>query len=235
MSFSQDIKDEIIAHKNKKCCLDALRYGEMVTEETKPDFEKEIAHNIKKKLCCKKAYIKGVFLGSGCIVNPENDYHFEVSFRSKKTAEYTKEILEYFGIKAKCIKRQAAQHVVYVKESEQISTILRILEANKSMLEFENIRVEKSIKNDINRSINCETANLAKTVNTSIHQIKAIDKIIENGKFKDLPIELQEVCNLRKEYPESSIGELATMCKTPLSKSGMNHRLNKLIKIAGEI
>lgn len=235
MSFSQDIKDEIIAHKNRKCCLDALRYGERVTEETKPDLDKTVINNIKKKLCCKKAYIKGVFLGSGCIVNPESDYHFEVSFKSKKNAEYTKEILEYFGIIAKCIKRQAAQYVVYVKESEQIATILRILEANKSMLEFENIRVEKSIKNDINRSINCETANLAKTVNTSINQINAINKIIEEGKYNDLPVELQEVCTLRKEYPESSIGDLASKCNKPLSKSGMNHRLNKIIKIAREL
>lgn len=236
MSFSQDIKDEIITKKiTRTCCISALRLGELVSENSKIDMDKDILKNIDKKLCCKKAYIKGVFLGSGCIINPEKDYHFEVSFKSKKYAEYTEKILSLFDIEAKMIKRNNSQYVVYIKDSEQISTIIRILEANKSLLEFENIRVEKSIKNDINRSINCETANMTKTMETAIVQIDAIDKIIQAGEYNALSLELQEMSTIRKKYPEASLNELASKCKNKISKSGVNHRLKKIIKIAGEL
>lgn len=236
MSFSQDIKDEIISNKiTKSCCITSLRTGELVSENARLDIDKDILKNIDKKLCCRKAYIKGVFLGSGCIINPNKDYHFEVSLKSKKYAEYTEKILSSFGIEPKLIKRNLFQYVIYVKDSEQISTIIRILGANRSLLAFENVRVEKSIKNDINRSINCETANMTKTMEAAFYQINAINSLINSGEYRELSLELQEMCTIRKKYPEASLNELAAKCKGDISKSGVNHRLKKIMKIAGEL
>lgn len=236
MSFSQDIKNGILASKIKnKCCSNSLRYGELSTESSKLDIPKQVMEAIKNNICCKKAFIKGVFLGSGCIVNPKNDYHFEISFNSKKLADISKAILKEFKLNSKTIKRGPSNYVIYIKDSEQISEILRILEANKCLLDYENIRIEKSIKNDINRSINCETANMSKTVNSAIFQIEAIDKLIENKIYDSLSVELQEMCMLRKRYINDSLADLAKKCKKPISRSGVNHRLKKIMKIASEL
>lgn len=235
MSFSQNIKNEIFESlNNNKCCKQSMRYGELVSENDLKE-DNSSTENINKKTCCKKAYIKGVFLGSGCIVNPEIDYHFEVNLKSKKAAEYTKTILKDFDIHPKILKRAAKQYTLYLKDSEQISTILRILEANKSMLEYENIRVTKSIRNGINRNINCETANMTKIFETAMIQIYAIDKIIDAKEYNNLTSALKEICVLRKKYPEASLQELANKCNPILTKSGVNHRLNKIMKLAGKL
>lgn len=236
MSFSQDIKDEILEGKIKRnCCKASLRYGELSTESSKLDIPEQVIRDIKNKSCCKKAFLKGVFLGSGCIVNPENDYHFEVSFKSKKLADLTLFLLIQFELDSKIIKRGSTQYVIYIKDSEKISQILRVVEANKALLTYENIRIEKSIKNDINRSINCETANIIKTVNNAFIQTEAIDKIIDSGVYNTLPIELQEMCILRKKYNDLSLSELAKKCSKNITKSGVNHRLKKIIKIASKL
>lgn len=233
MSFSEQIKEEILLASNiKKCCKVSIRYGELFTEAI--DLKKnEIKEITKDKLCCKKAFLKGVFLGSGYIIDPETEYHFEVSLNSKIQANYIIELLKEFDINAKVIKRN--KYVVYVKDSESISVILGILGANNSLMQYENIRIEKSIKNDINRNINCETANIKKTVTTAVKQIQAIDKIISLGELNNLKPSLKEVCLLRKKYPEQSLEELAKLTNESLSKSGLYHRLNKIIKIAEKL
>lgn len=219
MSFSQDIKDEIFENINKnKCCAESIRCGELVSEN---DFTEDSSavRNILKKTCCKKAYIKGVFLGSGCIVNPDTDYHFEVSLKQRKAAEFTVKILKEFELNPKILKRGVRQYIVYLKDSEQISTVLRILEANKSMLEYENTRVTKSIRNDINRSINCETANMTKVISTAELQLEAIEKIIKAKRYDELTPTLKEIALLRLKHTEDSLQELADKCNPKITKS----------------
>lgn len=236
MSFSQEIKNEILDSKTrKKCCLASLRYGELSTESTNLIIPKAVITNIKQQLCCKKAFLKGAFLGNGCIVNPKNDYHFEISFKSKKLANISNDLLLSFDLKNKIIKRDVATYVIYIKDSEEISTVLRILEANKSLLKYENIRIEKSIRNNINRSVNCETSNIKKTIKNAFVQIEAINKIIENNLYDSLPIELKQICILRQKYSDASLDELAKKSNTNISKSGVNYRLQKILKIAGNI
>ena len=231
MSFSEQIKDEILMVKNKKCCVLPLRYGELITESR--DIKLAEIRKVVKDTCCKKAFLKGVFLGSGCIVNPNSDYHFEITIKSKPYAEYVTKLLNEFGIQPKQIRR-ISNVVVYLKDSEQISTLLAVLGANKSVLEYENIRINKSIKNNINRNVNCETANLTKTIEAAVKQQEAIEKLKNEDKFSSLNPKLKEVANLRQKYPEASLDELAEKCSYKISKSGIYHRLNKIIKLAEE-
>ncbi len=233
MSFSQDIKDEILNIKSrKKCCLTVQKQAELLSESDEPAsiaFKETIINNN----CCKKAFLKGLFLGSGCIVDPNTDYHFEITTKTKKNGQYAVEVLNnIMGFSSKLLKRSTNLYVVYIKDSDQISDILSYLEASKALLKFESIRVERSVKNNINRTINCETANLSKTISAAYKQILAIKKIEKLKLFDKLPIELQKVCIIRKKYPELSLGELKEYLNEEISKSGLNHRLNKIIKIA---
>ena len=231
MSCSEDIKNEILMTKNKKCCILPLRYGELITESkdiTIPELKKLIT-----KKCCKKAFLKGVFLGSGCVVNPNTDYHFEITTKLKVYANYIVKLLNEFDLNAKTIKRNS-DYVIYLKGSEQIATLLAVIEANKAVLEYENVRISKSIKNDINRTVNCETANLIKTAEAAYKQIEAINKLKEQKRFNDLKIKLQEIAELRLKFPEDSLEELASKCSYEISKSGVYHRLNKIIKLSEE-
>lgn len=234
MSFSEKVKSEIINIKYSKCCTLSLRYGELSTE--KKDITIQELKKITKNNCCKKSYIKGLFLGSGSIADPNIEYHFEVSVKTKPVADYVINLLEEFNIEAKYMKRNKDTFVIYIKDSEKISTILAILGANNSLLEFENIRVEKEIKNDINRNVNCETANISKIINSSYKQIKAIEKIKENNDvYISLNNDLKELCELRLKYPNNSLEELKEKYSYQISKSGLYHKIQKIMKIAKEL
>ena len=236
MSFSQNIKDEILNLKvNKKCCTNVQKIAELLTEGENIDI-KSIKNDIKNNNCCKKAFLRGVFLGTGCIVDPNTDYHFEITCRSKKNSSIILDVINnIIGLEAKQIKRGTNLYVVYIKDSEQISLILSYLGASKSLFEYENIRAERSIKNNINRNINCETANLTKTISAAYKQLVAIQKLEQNGIIDELSSELREICMLRKENPEISLDELSKLCSHPITKSGVNHRLKKIIELADKI
>lgn len=233
MSFSEKIKSEIINNKMKNCCTLSLRYGELSTESK--DISISLINKSLNKTCCKKAYIKGLFLGSGSITDPNKEYHFEISVKKKNIAEYILELLKDFNIQAKYIKRNKDTFVIYIKDSEKISTILAIMEANSSLLEYENVRIEKEIKNDINRNVNCETANITKTINSSYTQISAINKIKKNKDvYINLSDDLKEICNIRIKYPNDSLEEIRHKFSREISKSGIYHKFKKIIKISEE-
>ena len=236
MSFSQNIKDEILDIKNiKKCCFTVQKDAELLTENENVDVTM-LKKQVKQNKCCQKAFLRGIFLGSGCIVDPNTDYHFEITTKTKKNANIILDIMNnIIGFEARLLKRATNLYVIYIKDSDQISMMLSFLGASKSLLDYENIRVERSIKNNINRNINCETANMGKTIAASYKQIAAIDKLEKNNVIDKLPYELKEACLLRKKYPESSLGELCKLCKEPVTKSGINHRLCKIIKLADNI
>lgn len=234
MSFSEKVKSEIMNNKYKKCCTTCLRYGELSTENKNMEIRE--LENVLKSVCCKKSYIKGLFLGSGCIVNPKTEYHFEIAVKQKAIAQFIIKLLEEFDIVAKYTKRNKDTFVIYLKDSEKIVTVLAIMEASNSLLEFENIRIEKDIINNVNRSVNCETANISKTINSSYKQINAINKIKEDVlTYSNLSEDLKQLCDLRLKYPNDSLDGLAKKFPKSISKSGIYHKFKKIIKVFKEL
>ncbi len=197
-------------------------------------FDYSVPDDLIKNDLCKRAYIKGSFMGCGSISDPEKSYHAEfVSSREEQSAGICK-LLENYSIVGKTIYRKN-YYVTYIKESEQISDLLALMGAHKSLLDFENVRAVKETRNQINRVINCETANLDKIVDTSMRQINSI-KVLKKHKIMDkLPDHLRELAYLRLKHKNASLKELGQMLSPPLGKSGVNHRLRKIEEIAKEL
>ena len=183
---------------------------------------------------CKRAYIRGAFIGGGSISNPEKTYHLEFVIHSEEYAQDLCKLINSFGLNSKVIQRKNS-YIIYIKEGEQIVDLLNIIGAHTSLLELENIRIMKEMRNNVNRLVNCETANLSKTVNAAVRQVESIKLIQEKIGLKRLPKNLQEVAELRLSYPDESLKELGEMLNPPVGKSGINHRLRKIEKIAEEI
>ena len=234
MSFSQDIKDDILAKEiEKECCIEAERYGELITSPAENDLSIAQIHRMLGNKCCVASFLKGVFLGSGCIADPETEYHLEIILPDEARVEIVSRFLKKVKLRPKYIERQNG-FVIYIKEADQISTFLSVIQANKSKIAFEQVRVEKDVKNNLNRYINCEMANIAKTAATSVKQIDAINYLRKVKLFDSLPDTLKEAAILREKHSNDSLEELASKAKEKVSKSGMNHRLNKLLKMAEE-
>lgn len=180
-----------------------------------------------------KWLIRGTYLGSGSINNPEKKYHLEIGIAEKSKAEKIIEYLKSYDIKSNIIEKKK-EYAVYLKDGEEISKFLALLGANKSVIKFEEIRVQREMNNKINRIVNCETANLNKTINASIEQIEAIKKLKTNKKFEKLDDSLKEIAELRLQNPNASLIELGKLLKQPVGKSGVNYRLKKIMEIANE-
>lgn len=178
-----------------------------------------------------KALARGVFLGSGSVNNPENKYHLEVVLSNNKNASSIKKMLEKMQINFKALERKNG-YSLYMKDGEEISKFLAFIGANNSVLKFEEIRVLREMKNNVNRKVNCETANLNKTINAAVKQIEAIKKLKERGKLESLNPNLKEIAGLRVENPDATLTELGQMLQNPIGKSGVNHRLNQLIELS---
>ena len=189
--------------------------------------------NIEKENL-KKAFIRGSFLGSGSINDPNKKYHIEISLENKEYANILKNIMQEFEITFKELERKSS-YSLYSKDGEEISKFLALIGASKAVINFEEIRVIRDIRNNVNRKVNCETANLNKTVNAAVRQIEDI-KFIYNSKAEDkLSDNLKEIANLRMENPDISLVELGKLLKEPIGKSGVNHRLKKIQEIANEL
>ena len=179
----------------------------------------------------KKWLIKGAYLGAGSINNPEKKYHLEIGISQKNETEKLVKFLKDFDIKSNIIEKNK-QYAIYIKDGEEISKFLALIGASKSVIKFEEIRVQREMNNKINRIVNCETANINKTINASIEQIEAIKKLKKNGKFERMDDTLKEIAELRLNNPNASLIELGQMLKLPLGKSGVNYRLKKIIQLA---
>lgn len=182
----------------------------------------------------KRAYIRGAFLGGGSISNPEKTYHLEFVTHSEEYALDLSKLINTFGLNSKVIQRKNS-FIIYIKEGEQIVDLLNIIGAHASLLELENIRIMKEMRNNVNRLVNCETANLSKTVNAAVRQVESIKLIQSEIGLKRLPKNLREVAELRLSYPDESLKDLGEMLDPPVGKSGINHRLRKIEKIAEEL
>lgn len=183
---------------------------------------------------CKRAYIRGAFLGGGSISNPEKTYHLEFVTHDEEYANALSKLINSYKLNSKVIQRKNS-FVIYVKEGEQIVDLLNIIGAHNALLELENIRIMKEMRNNVNRIVNCETANLSKTVNAAVRQVESINLIQSEIGLDRLPKNLKEVARLRLEYPDESLKELGAMLNPPVGKSGINHRLRRIEKIADEL
>ena len=189
---------------------------------------------IVQNVCCKRAFIRGAFLASGSMSNPKKAYHLEVVLPDNDKAEQLQDIIQSFSIDAKTVMRKKS-FVVYIKEGSQIVDILNIMEAHVSLMNLENVRILKEMRNSINRQVNCEAANISKTVAAASKQIDDIAYIRDSIGFGDLADGLEEIATLRLHHPEASLKELGEMLMQPIGKSGVNHRLRKLSMIAEHI
>ena len=171
---------------------------------------------------------------AGSISNPEKSYHIEIVCTAEKKAEQLQEIVNSFGLDAKVIVRKKS-YVVYLKEASQIVDMLNVMEAPIALMEMENIRILKEMRNTVNRKVNCETANINKTVSAAVKQTEDIRFIRDSIGLRKLPEGLQEIAELRLENPNASLKELGELLSSPLGKSGVNHRLRKLSEIAEKL
>ena len=181
---------------------------------------------------CKRAIVRGAFLGAGSINNPSRTYHLEINLSTKDNMEFLDEILKQCNIRCKKLENNNS---IYLKDGEEISSIIALFGASSSVLKFEDIRVQKEMNGKVNRIVNCQSANLNKTLNASVEQIDAIRRLQQSNKSNNLDDNLKELALLRLEYPDMSLVELGKKLKEPLGKSGVNYRLKRIIKIAEDL
>lgn len=187
-----------------------------------------------RKNCCKRSFLRGVFVSSGFINRPEGNYHLEIVFNDSRMASDVLRITHKLGLDARLTERKN-NLLIYIKESETIVDFLRLVEASNALLEFENVRIIKSMRNQVNRQVNCETANLAKTVEASVRQVEMIKSILARIGIKGIPPHLREIAMLRMDHPDSTLRELGLLLDPPLTKSGVAYRMAKLERIADTI
>ncbi|MBE5934984.1 MAG: DNA-binding protein WhiA [Lachnospiraceae bacterium] len=223
------VKDPTIARK----ILQSVKLLDMNGIDIIEDLS-TIYNTIIRNSCCKRAFLRGVFLATGSVSDPSKAYHFEITSITEEKAQQIKEIIGFFGIDAKVILRKK-YYVVYVKEGSQIVDLFNIMEAHVALMEFENVRILKEMRNSINRKVNCETANINKTVNAASRQIEDIMYIKNTVGFGELSESLEEVARVRIEHPDLSLKDLGEILSKPIGKSGVNHRLKKLSSIAQNI
>lgn len=193
-----------------------------------------VRHAAVQAVCCKRAYLRGAFLASGSVSDPKKSYHFEIVCNQEEQAKYLKYLINSFDMDAKIVERKN-NYVVYLKEGSQIVDILNVMEAPVALMEMENVRIEKEMRNFVNRKVNCETANIKKIVSASVRQKEDILYIRDTIGFEKLPEGLEEIALARLKYPDAPLKELGEVLEPPLGKSGVNHRLRKLSEIADRL
>jgi cell division protein WhiA len=200
------------------------------------EFVTEICPRLIMKKCCKRSYLRGAFLAGGSVNNPEtSSYHLEIFSLYKEHSEALCELMNSFDLNAKTLERKKG-YMTYLKEAEKITDFLIIIGANNAMLKFEDIRILRDMRNSVNRLVNCETANLNKTIGASVRQVENIKYIQGTVGLDVLPEKLREIAELRVAHKDVTLKELGEMVSSgPISKSGINHRLRKVDAIAEKI
>jgi cell division protein WhiA len=195
-----------------------------------------ISQTLIGRPCCKRAYLRGAFLAAGSVNNPDSaSYHLEIVSTYQDHSQSLCEVMNQFHLHAKVIERKKG-FVVYIKEGDKIGEFLNIIGAHPSLLEFENARIMKDMRNSVNRLVNCETANLNKTIQAAMRQIENIKRIDREIGLEQLPKKLREVAEARLKYPEANLAELGQLLpEGKISKSAINHRLRKLEEIAKKL
>jgi hypothetical protein len=202
------------------------------------DHSNNIIFNIKDQFInnkeCQKAYLRGAFLGGGSVNSPQSEYHLEFRCQHQEQARSLLKLLNKFNLGGHLTERKD-KYLLYFKGYQEIITILNIIGAHQALLKMEDVQALKEVKNNVNRKVNCETANLDKTVKAAMGQLENIQIIEDNRGLDKLPEGLKEISILRQRHPYASFKELGQLLEPPLSKSGVNHRLRRIKKIAQEI
>lgn len=210
-------------------------FEEIIYKEENIILNEELTkEKMSKNELLERAFVRGSFLGGGSINNPQNTYHLEITFSSELNAQKILEILNKYQITFKLLKKKNS-YSIYTKDGDEIANFLALIGASSSVLKFEEIRVYRDIRNNVNRKVNCETANLNKTVNAALEQIEDINFLKEKGQLDKLSEQLKDIAKVRIENPDASLVELGKLLPIPLGKSGVNHRLKAIQKIADEI
>jgi hypothetical protein len=262
MSFSRQVKEELVRQVDHKrhCQLAELAALETFAPEREhlqglrqllakkvfgvlPDGD--LRETVDQKLsagrdglllrtCCKRAFLRGAFLASGSISDPEKSYHFEIVCGRQEHALLLQELLREFELDPKIVLRKK-YYILYLKEGAQIVDALNIMGAYVALMELENVRILHEMRGSVNRIVNCETANIGKVVDAACRQVDDINYIRSKMSLDELPPSLREIAALRLEYPDSSLKELGELCDPPVGKSGVNHRLRKLSQMAEKL
>lgn len=215
--------------------LKVLQACKLIDEDGEITEELSVVKNIVlQEMCCKRAFLRGVFLASGSMSDPEKSYHFEIVCPYMGKAEQIQRIMQCCDLDGKIVRRKKT-FVVYLKDAEQIVSILNLMGAHQALMELENIRILKEMRNSVNRQVNCETANINKTVSAAVKQIEDIKFIEEVKGLEYLPDALKDMAITRVTYPEATLKELGSLLTPPVGKSGVNHRLRKLSEMAEKL
>ena len=235
--FSKLLKNLDINHKiefDGKLFIIRLKVKDCIDEVDIKEGQINVKDLVNIKENEKKSIIRGTFLGAGSINNPEKKYHLEINLSNKINLYFIFDIISSMNIKCKKLEIEN-KYSIYLKDGEEISLLIALMGANKGVLNYEDIRVQREMRGKVNRIVNCQTANLNKTINASIGQIEAIKKLQNSNRFNKLDENLKEIALLRLEYPDISLIELGKKLKNPVGKSGVNYRLKKIIEISDEI
>ena len=187
-----------------------------------------------QQTCCKRAFIRGAFLAAGSISDPRKAYHMEIVCRTSPQARQLRDVMNTFEAEAKIVERKG-HYVVYVKEGSRIVDMLGVMEANVALMNLENVRILKEMRNSVNRKVNCETANIGKTVSAAVRQVEDIQLIEKKIGLSKLPQSLQEIAIVRLEHPDMPLKDLGELLTPPVGKSGVNHRLRRISEIAEKL
>lgn len=193
-----------------------------------------VNHIVVQQTCCKRAFLRGAFLTAGSMSDPNKSYHFEIVCAAEEVACQIQQLMQSFSMDAKIVRRKK-NYVVYLKEGSQIVDMLNIMEAHVSLMELENVRILKDMRNTVNRKVNCETANINKTVSAAVKQLEDIEYIQNTVGLSTLNEGLNDMAVVRLANPDATLKELGELLTPPVGKSGVNHRLRKLSEIAEDI
>lgn len=244
IKFVFDINSKVGINRNKSVTysvsvrgdddiLKILKTLDLIPESSTIDKILGISLNLEllDKKCCKKAFVRGAFIAAGAMINPEKNYHLEfVTHRCRLHRQFIK-LFADFGLQPKAVVRKS-NYVIYFKNSEDIGDVLAITGASGAVMQYQNTRIFKDIRNTVNRQKNCDMANLEKTLSAANKQIAAIQKLMRKGLYDKLPEQLRQIAELRLENSELGLAELGSMLNPPIGKSGVNHRLRKIVEIA---
>lgn len=221
----------------KRRLLTKKLFGELPAEQMQQQIDRTLSvqkEQLLSRTCCKRAFLRGAFLASGSISDPQKSYHFEIVCQEESQAQLLQELYRTFELDAKIVQRKK-YYIVYMKEGAQIVDALNIMGAYVALMNLENVRIFKEMRGSVNRIVNCETANINKVVGAACRQVEDIRYIQSKIGLDELPPALREMALIRLEYPDSSLKELGELCDPPVGKSGVNHRLRKLGEIAKKL
>lgn len=215
-------------------CAELVLQALKVPDEEQEASDRTVSRLLLKQSCCKRAYLRGAFLCVGSMSDPKKGYHLEFVCEHEEQAKQIRFVIADFELEARIIRRKN-HYVVYMKEGAAIVDLLNVMGARLSLMYLENLRVEKEVRNSVNRKVNCEAANITKTVHAASRQIEDILYLQQHYGMENLPESLRKMAEIRLEYPESPLQELGRYLNPPVGKSGVNHRLRKLSELADKI